>query len=603
MSSDVSDRTGSDDAPTSESTAPVAPAPAPTRRSFLALVRRYRARMAALAATAGAAGLLEALIIVVIARIAFAVTDDADRVEFAGGWSVDLGVAFALCGAALVLTIAAQVFSAWQSADLGATVIERIRADLSDAFLQATWESQHNERAGRLQELLTTFIRGGAQLIGATTRAVVALCNLIALTFAVIFINVFVAAALLFVALGLGAVIGPLRKRVRREAQVTADAGMRLATTLNEVSQLGMEMHVFNVQPQAGQRVRTLIAENKVTNRRLDFLQQFTPTIYSSTLYVALIAGLGLLTVIGVSDIAAIGTITLIMFRIMRFGQMLQLNWTQVSANLPFLEQLDEELERYTAAKVLDGGEQISRVGTLQLAGVDFSYHPGVPVLRDVNAAIESGEVVGVVGPSGSGKSTLVQLLLGLRDPTSGAITAEGRDIRTLSRSEWARRVTFVPQQSHLVAGTVADNIRFFRDGIPDDRIEYASRLANLHDDVMNWKDGYQRQVGEKGGQLSGGQQQRLVIARALVEQPDVLILDEPTSTLDVRSEFLIRQALESLREQMTVIIIAHRLSTLENCDRIMVVMDGELKAFDAPDRLAETNKFYREALEMSGVR
>jgi ABC-type multidrug transport system fused ATPase/permease subunit len=602
MSVDAPVRSGADDegAPVA---APSEPHPTPARGSYFGLLRRYRARMAALAVTATTSGLLEALIIVLIARIAFAVTDDADQVQLVGGRSVDMGVAFALCGVAVVLTIASQVYSAWQSADLGARVIERIRADLSDAFLQATWESQHKERAGRLQELLTTFIRGGAQLISATTRGLVAFCNLVALTIAVVFINAFVAAILLFVALALGAVIGPLRKRVRREAQVTADAGMRLATTLNEVSQLGMEMHVFNVQRQASQRVRTLISENKVTNRRLDFLQQFTPTIYSSTLYVALIAGLGLLTVIGVSDIAALGTVTLIMFRIMRFGQTLQLNWTQISANLPFLEQLDEELERYQAARVSDGGAQISRVGALGLVDVDFEYNPGVPVLTGVNATIDACEVIGIVGPSGSGKSTLVQLLLGLRDPTSGAITADGRDIRTLSRTEWARRVTFVPQQSHLIAGTVADNIRFFRDDISDERIEYAARLANLHEDVMNWEDGYQRDVGEKGGHLSGGQQQRLVIARALVEQPDVLILDEPTSALDVRSEFLIRQALESLRERMTVIIIAHRLSTLENCDRIMVVMDGEVKAFDAPDRLAKTNEFYREALEMSGVR
>lgn len=602
MSVDVPDRTESDDQDQSGEDTDVSPS-VPVRRSFLVLIRRHKARMAVLAATAGVGGLLEALIIAFVARIAFAVTDDTSRIDLPGGGSVDMVVAFALCGVTIALTIGAQVFAAWQSADLGARVVERIRVDLSDAFLEATWEAQHSERAGQLQELLTTFIRGGSQLISATTRGTIAFCNLVALTFAVVFINVFVAGALLFVAIGLGAVIAPLRKRVRREAQVTADAGMRLATTLNEVSQLGMEMHVFNVQPQASGRVHTLIAENKVTNRRLDFLQQFTPTIYSSTLYLALIAGLGLIAAIGVTDIAAIGTITLIMFRIMRFGQTLQLNLTQVSANLPFLEHLDEELERYRAAKVHDGGQQISRVGTLELVGVDFSYGAGALVLHDVNATINAGEVIGVVGPSGSGKSTLVQLLLGLRYPTQGAIAADGRDIRTLSRSEWARRVTFVPQQSHLIAGTVTDNIRFFRDDIPDERIEYASRLANLHDDVMNWEDGYGRQVGEKGGHLSGGQQQRLVIARALVEQPDVLILDEPTSALDVRSEFLIRQALESLREHTTVIIIAHRLSTLENCDRIMVVMDGELKAFDAPDKLAKTNEFYREALAMSGLR
>ena len=115
--------------------------------------------------------------------------------------------------------------------------------------------------------------------------------------------------------------------------------------------------------------------------------------------------------------------------------------------------------------------------------------------------------------------------------------------------------------------------------------------------------DGYDRQVGERGSHLSGGQQQRLIIARALVEHPDVLILDEPTSSLDVRSEHLIRQTLDRLRNEMTIIIIAHRLSTLDSCDRLMVIYDGELKAFDTPDNLEKDNDFYREALRLSGLR
>ena len=172
-----------------------------------------------------------------------------------------------------------------------------------------------------------------------------------------------------------------------------------------------------------------------------------------------------------------------------------------------------------------------------------------------------------------------------------------------LSRAEWARKVTFVPQQAHLVAGTVADNIRFFRDDVSDEQVAEAARLANLHDEVLAMVDGYDRQVGEQGSHLSGGQQQRLIIARALVEDPDVLILDEPTSSLDVRSESLIRKTLDQLRERMTVIIIAHRLSTLDICDRIMVIQDGELKAFDTPENLEKDNDFYREALALSGLR
>jgi ATP-binding cassette, subfamily B, bacterial len=593
---------GFDHADESEQTTEVQPQ-ARVRSSYRDLLRRYRARLALLATTAGLGGLLEAFILIVLARIAFAVTDDTDTVELVGGVSVDMGVAFAVGAVTMLVTLGVQVLAAWQAADLGTLAVERMRKDLAEAFLDATWESQHGDRTGQLQELLTTFVRGGAQLIDATTRATIALCNLVALTIAVVFIDPLVALGLLLVVTALAWMVRPLRKLVRREAQSTADAGMRLATTLSEVSQLGMEMHVFNVQQPVRRRLDKLIAATTVSNRRVNFLNQFIPTIFTTAAFLALLGGLGVVSAVGVSDLASIGAVTLIMLRLLRSAQETQSNLAQINAAAPFLEQLDAELERYRRAKARDGGQSMTHVGTLRLVGVGFEYHTDVPVLRDVDATISPGEMIGIVGPSGSGKSTLVQLLLRLRPPTTGAVTAEGQDIRELAREQWSRRVTFVPQQAHLIAGTVADNIRFFRDEIPDERIEYAARLANLHDDVMGWEGGYERQVGEQGGQLSGGQQQRLVIARALVEQPDVLILDEPTSALDVRSEYLVRGALEALRDQMTVIIIAHRLSTLDNCDRIMVVMDGELKAFDTPDRLAETNEFYRDALAMSGIR
>ena len=173
-----------------------------------------------------------------------------------------------------------------------------------------------------------------------------------------------------------------------------------------------------------------------------------------------------------------------------------------------------------------------------------------------------------------------------------------------LSRTEWARKVTFVPQDAHLIAGTIADNIRFLRDDISQER-HRARRPASPISTTTStaFPEGYDRQVGERGSHLSGGQQQRLIIARALVEHPDVLILDEPTSSLDVRSEHLIRQTLDRLRNEMTIIIIAHRLSTLDSCDRLMVIHDGELKAFDTPDNLEKDNDFYREALTLSGLR
>ena len=133
--------------------------------------------------------------------------------------------------------------------------------------------------------------------------------------------------------------------------------------------------------------------------------------------------------------------------------------------------------------------------------------------------------------------------------------------------------------------------------------VERAAKLANLHDEIVSWPLGYASKVGERGGQISGGQRQRLCIARALAESPDVVIFDESTSALDVKSEAAIRRTIQSLAPNATVFVIAHRLSTLAICDRIMVLVDGELLAFDEPDRLEKTSPFYREALELSGLR
>ena len=567
------------------------------------LIRRRWRPLTVLGVVAGGAALSEALILVLITRVAFAVSDGDDTIGLGPAGSVSIGGSFGLALLLITTTIVLQVTSAWLSSRLTAQVIADIRLDLADAFLDAKWSAQHGERTGQLQEMLTTFIRGGAQLVGAVSTGTISAISLLAMVVAAALVDP-VAAALLFgLIFVLALAIRPLNRTVKKEAERTAAAGMEFATSLSEVSQLGLEMHVFNVQPSAKLKLSDLIRRNQVTNQRLDFWYQFIPTTYASTSYLALIAALGGIWMIGDADLSAIGAVTLLMFRAIRYGQAVQLKITEINANLPFLRKLDRELSRYRSARDVDHGGAIGRVGDLRLDDVSFEYKDGLPVLRAVDGTIDPGEVVGLIGPSGSGKSTLVQLLLGLREPTAGSVLADGRDIRSLSKTEWARKVTFVPQQAHLVAGTVADNIRFYRDGITQDQIEHAARLANLHDDVQQWPERYDRQVGEQGSHLSGGQQQRLIIARALVEEPDVFILDEPTSSLDVRSEQLIRTTLDSLRHRMTIVIIAHRLSTLDICDRIMVLVDGRLLAFDTPDNLEQSNDFYREALVISGMR
>jgi ABC-type multidrug transport system fused ATPase/permease subunit len=230
---------------------------------------------------------------------------------------------------------------------------------------------------------------------------------------------------------------------------------------------------------------------------------------------------------------------------------------------------------------------------------VSFAYNPGRPVLSEISFDIDAGEAVGIIGPSGAGKSTLVQILLQLRRPDDGRYLINGEPVQEFSRDDWHDRVSYVPQDPRLLHASVAENIRFFR-SLEDEAVERAGRLARIHEDIMTWSAGYDTVVGPRADAVSGGQRQRICLARALAASPEVLVLDEPTSALDPHSEKLISESLIGLKHELTLFIIAHRMSTLDMCDRVMVVVDGRLVAFDSKALLQRENSYYRRASELA---
>jgi ABC-type multidrug transport system fused ATPase/permease subunit len=222
-------------------------------------------------------------------------------------------------------------------------------------------------------------------------------------------------------------------------------------------------------------------------------------------------------------------------------------------------------------------------------------------VLSDISFQIEAGEAVGIIGPSGAGKSTLIQILLQLRRGDEGRYLINGVPVEEYARADWHERVAYVPQLPRLIHASVAENIRYFRE-LDDEALERAARLARIHDDIVRWADGYDAIVGPRADAVSGGQQQRICLARALAARPEVLVLDEPTSALDPHSETLIQESLSGLRHELTLFVIAHRMSTLDICDRVMVIMDGRLVAFESSDMLQRNNPYYRSASMVAGV-
>jgi ATP-binding cassette, subfamily B, bacterial MsbA len=237
-------------------------------------------------------------------------------------------------------------------------------------------------------------------------------------------------------------------------------------------------------------------------------------------------------------------------------------------------ELLDAVPEPFGAADTL----QPDRLqGHVQFIDVGFAYDHSQQVLEDVSLDVQPGEVLAIVGPSGVGKTTLVNLIPRFYDPTTGRIEIDGVDTRRFDLRKLREQIGLVPQETFLFGGTIRENIAYGRPGANDEEIITAAKAANAHDFIVAFPEGYDTVAGEKGVKLSMGQRQRITIARVLLKDPRILVLDEATSSLDSESEWLVQEALDRLMNGRTTFVIAHRLSTIQRADRIVVLKDGRI--------------------------
>jgi len=566
---------------------------------------RRRWTVIAIAGSSVGAGLAEAGVLALVALIATAMSSATQRpavqfgpIDVHGPTSVLLVVAGILATVRLLL----QIVVARLPVRLSGEVQSQLRAQLFGSFLEATWPEKAKEKEGQLQELMG----------GQTSQAGVAVLQLTnglsaALTFLMLAASAFVlsagvAAAVMATAAILFAGLRPLSRRVRRRSAATSAASLSQASGVAESVRMAEEVEVFGAVQAERSRVNSLVKSLQENFVRTRTLSAIVPVLYQSAVIFLLVAGLGLLYAIGRTRLAALGAVVLLLVRASSYGQQLQTAYQGLGEALPYLDRLTSAIEHYHANRQRSGHRPIDSVRTVEFESVSFAYRPRSPVLRDISFSIEAGEAIGVVGPSGAGKSTLVQLLLRLREPSTGCYRVNGISAGEIDDGAWHRKVAYLPQEPHLLAGSAAENIRFYRDWVDNDAIQRAARLAHIDADIMSWADGYQTIVGQRADAVSGGQRQRLCLARALAGVPELLILDEPTSSLDLQSEHLIQKSLEGLRGNLMLVVIAHRLTTLNLCDRVMVIRGGHLEAFAPAALLYNSNDFYRRAVHLAAA-
>lgn len=556
--------------------------------------------LVAIAATSTIGGFAEAGVLALIVQTASTMSRGAG---FAG---VDIGpfrlselsVRDLLIAASLVavLRVTVQLVGVYLPARLSAEVQSSLRRRVIGSFLRAPWAVQADEREGNLIEVTSTQATKATAMMFTVTAGLASACSFAAMVVTSLTVDPAATTLVLVVVIVLFVLLRPLSGLTRRLAKRQATASRSFTAELTSIVATAEETKVFAVEQERLARIEELDEELRVPYFETQLAKAAVPVFYTGLTILLVVGGLAALWATESERIASLGAIVLILVRSLRYGQQMQSSYQSSHELLPFVDVVSETLASYESGGEPAGSRSLDSVTSITFDHVTFAYRTDRPALHDISFSTNGREAIGIVGPSGAGKSTIVQLILGLRTPQQGAILVSGTDLRELAPDEWRKRVAYVPQDTKLVTGSVAENIQFFRSDVTRADVERAAIAAHVHDEVLALPHGYDTVVGQRASAVSGGQRQRICLARALAGSPDILILDEPTSSLDERSEELVTATLLELKQSMTIFVVAHRWRTLDLCDRLLLLRDGRLEAFDDAELVRERVALEREA-------
>lgn len=541
--------------------------------------------IAALPMLSVAAASSEVVLLVSIVRsLLLLVEPDSTSEVGLGPINADLSATALLMVAAVasLCSIALRVAESFVVGRLAARAAFTARSHLIDSYFAADWRGMAQLRSGRLQQLLGNNVMMASNAVPLLASMIAALINLSVYGGFVAASSPLVGAIFLILGIVVVGCVSLLQRRAKADSGASQGHVRDVQLAATTLSSLNRELQLFDVKDAARRELHGLNTEARLSLARLRTMQRLIPNLFQQIVLLAVVGLVVLAREVGL-DASSFGTAAILALRSLSYLQMLNSSKQTYTEVAPYLGEIHEAIDEHLEEVRQRGDSTLGSVERLVLDRVSFGYDETL-VVEDVSLEVRAGEWLGIVGPSGGGKTTLANVLAGLLVPNEGTYRVNDADATSYSAASWASHFAVLSQEPALIRGTVAENISFYRSG--DQReVEAAASSAAIAADIEALPHGWETPVGDGQANLSGGQRQRIALARALFGQPSVLILDEPTSALDAENERLIERSLADLAPATIVIVVSHRPSLLDRCQRILVMESGQVSRETDPHR------------------
>ena len=541
-------------------------------------------------------GILEAAILTLFARLSLrAVESNAETVYVPGLGDRALSFALVLLLGLIGLRLTSALLNVFLSNRLQFSLVRHIRVEIQRAYSASSWLSQSKLDEGAVQQLVVTIPNGiSSQLAGLINNFGHVAIMLSMLGYSML-TDARLTSMLILVIILATVVFRPLRALIKRWAARALNFQKDLSSGVAQLVAIRFEVQSFGLTEAASTPLRGAVESEAVQSERLGRLKGSVVPLFTTVTYLAVTLSIVVLVNTDSGNLEKTGPILLVVLRSLSYGTAIQQAASGLASMRPSLELLRTRIGELRGGQISWGSRQLERFESCRLDRVTFTYPSAEDkALQEASLEITRGMRVGLVGPSGSGKSTITRLVLGLVQPHGGQILVNGKPLHDYDRDSWSRQLGVVPQAAQVISGSIADNLRFYREGITDEALWEALEVADLRDEIAALQGGLETVIGPGHRALSGGQQQRLAIARAFAARPEFVVMDEPTSSIDVLSEVAIADAIERIPGDITLVIVSHRPQILEYCDQIAIVENGRVSHVGPPAGVLSQSEYLR---------